>query len=140
MVKFVSYFVRTHTQFLEEWMLMIFTYVEHRGYGPPKIPCQIVQVSYRYLTFNLIFNEIYHRKITFLLICHGRIEILNILKMRSEYYIMIVYRCFTNVSEYRRGNENGQIRETGSIDEDKQNENTTQYVFGITISNRTKHI
>ena len=52
---------------------------------------------------------------------------------------MIVYGCFTNVSEYRRGNENGQIRETGSIDEDKQNKNTTQYVFGITISNRTKH-
>ena len=52
---------------------------------------------------------------------------------------MIFYGCLTKVSEYRRGNENEQIRETGSIDEDKQNKNTTQYVFGITISKRTKH-
>jgi hypothetical protein len=73
MVKFVSYFVRTHTQFLEEWMLMIFTYVEHRGHGPQKIPCQIVQVSYRHLTFKLILSYILQRKKPFLLICRGRV-------------------------------------------------------------------
>jgi hypothetical protein len=94
---------------------MIFTYVEHRGHGTPKISCQTVQVSCRYLTFNLILNEIYHRKITFLLICHGRIEVLNILRMILEYYVMIFFECLTNVREYRRGNENGQIRETGNI-------------------------
>ena len=77
---------------------MIFTYVEPRGNGPRKIPCQAVQVSYRYLTFNLILNEICHRKLTFLLICHGRIEVLNILKMKSEYYIMIFYGCLNQYS------------------------------------------
>ena len=118
---------------------MTFTYVEPRDHGPQKIPCQIVQVSYRYLTFNLIFNEIYHRKITFLLIRHGRIEILNIFKMRSEYYIMIFYGCLTNVRKYQKGNENGQIRETGNIGHTRQNKNTTQYMLDITISKRTKH-
>ena len=64
-----------------------------------------------------------------MLICHGRIEVLNILRMRSEYYIMIFYECLANVREYRRGNENGQIRETGNIEytrrrQTKQNHNT----------------
>jgi hypothetical protein len=43
-----------------------------------------------------------------------------------------------NVGEHRRGNQNGQSRETGNIwygtqDEEKQTKNTTQYVLDATI-------
>jgi len=37
-----------------------------------------------------------------------------------------------NVREYRKGNQNGQSRETGNIVE-KQNKTTTQYALDTTI-------
>ena len=44
-----------------------------------------------------------------------------------------------NVTEYRRGNQNGQSRETQATqDKDKQNKNTTQYVLDTTIRKQTK--
>ena len=64
MVKFVSYFVRTHTQFSGEWILMIFTYVEPQDLGLLRIACQIVRVSYKYLAFILILSYILQRKKT----------------------------------------------------------------------------
>ena len=34
--------------------------------------------------------------------------------------------------------KNGQSRETGNIDEERQNKNTTQYVLDTTIGNQTQ--
>ena len=42
------------------------------------------------------------------------------------------------VREYRRGKQKGQSRETGNIDEEKQNKNTTQYVLDTTIRKQTQ--
>lgn len=84
MVKFVSYFVRTYTQFRGEWMLLIFTYVEPQDLGLPRIACQIVQVSYKYLTFKLILSYILQRKKTFLLICRGRVIVLKYFEIEIE--------------------------------------------------------
>ena len=45
---------------------------------------------------------------------------------------------YINVREYRKGNKQWQSRETGNIDEEKQNKNITQYVLETTIPSQTQ--
>ena len=64
--------------------------------------------------------------------------------VRTTFYIFIILNVLHYVTPYKVREywegviKNGQSRETGNIDEEKQNKNTTQYVLDTTIRTQTQ--